>query len=91
MPLPKLDELLALLKGAKYFTALDLQISYYHINLDEESIPKTAFTAVFGKFKILWLPFRLSQSPDFYIHLIYILYGLDETSNKSQGLGYLEY
>ena len=49
MPLPKIDKLFALLKEAKYFTALDIQ-SYYHIKLDEESIPKRAFTTVFGKF-----------------------------------------
>ena len=71
MPLPKINELFALLKGAKYFTALDLQSGYYHIKLDEESIPKSAFTTVFGKFEFLRLPFGLSQGPDFFIHLIY--------------------
>ena len=40
MPLSKIDELFALLKGAKYFTALDLCSGYCHIKLDEESIPK---------------------------------------------------
>ena len=40
MPLPKTDELFALLKGGKYFTALDLHSGYYHIKLDEEYIPK---------------------------------------------------
>ena len=39
MPLPKIDELFALLKGVKYHTALDLQSGCYHIKLDEESIP----------------------------------------------------
>ena len=34
MPLPKIDELFALLKGVRYFTPLDLQSSYYHIQLD---------------------------------------------------------
>ena len=42
-------ELFALLKGAKYFTALNLCIGYYHIKLNKESIPKSAFTTVFGK------------------------------------------
>ena len=40
MPLPKIDELLAMLKGAKFFTAHDLWSGYYHIKLDEEFIPK---------------------------------------------------
>ena len=51
MPLPKIDELFTLLKGTKYFTAPDLCSGFYHIKLDEVSIPKSAFTTVFGKFK----------------------------------------
>ena len=56
MPLLKIDVIFALLKGAKYFTALDLCSGYYHTKLDEESIPKSSFSTVFGKFKFLRLP-----------------------------------
>ena len=91
MSLPKIDELFVLLKGAKYLTALDLYSVYYHIKLNEESIPKKAFTTAFSKFEFLRLSFGLSQGPDFFIHLIYSLFGLDNTSNKSQGSGYLAY
>ena len=70
MSLPKIDELFAFLKGEKFFTALDLRSGYDHIKLDEESIPKSAFMTVFGKFEFLTLPFRLSQGPDFFIRLI---------------------
>ena len=73
MPLPKISELFALLKEAKYFTAIDLVSDYYHIKLDEESILKGAFTTVFGKFEFLRLLFGLSQGPDFFILLIYDL------------------
>ena len=84
-PSLKIDELFALLKGAKYFTALDLHSGNYHIKFDEESIPKSAFTTVFGKFKFLRLPFVLSQGPDFFIWLINDLFGLNMTSNLGQG------
>ena len=47
MPLPKIDELFALLKGVLFFTALDLRSGYYHITSDKESIPKSAFTTMF--------------------------------------------
>ena len=59
--------------------------------MDKESIPKSVFTTVFGKFEFLRLPRGLSPGPDFFIHLIYDLFGLNKTSNKSQGSGYLAY
>ena len=112
MPLAKTDELFALLKVVKIFTALDLGRGYYHIKLDkevkvftaldlgsgyyhtkldEESIPKSVFTTVFCKFEFLRCPFGLSQGQDFFIHLIYNLFGLDKTSTHGQSSGYLAY
>ena len=67
MPLPKMDELFTLLKGTKYFTALGLCSGYYYTNLDKESIPKSAFTAVFSKFEFFRLLFGLLQGLDFFI------------------------
>ena len=89
--LPKIDVLFPLLKGEKYFTALDLCSGYYHIKLDEEFIPKSVFTALFGKFKFLRLPFSFSQGQDFFIWLIYDLFRPYKTSNQGQGSGYLAY
>ena len=83
MPLLKIDELFALLKRAKYFTALDLYNGYYHIKLDEVSIPQSTFTTVIGKFEFLRLPFGLSQGQDLFIHLIYDL--LDLTRLLTEG------
>ena len=91
IPLPKIDKLLALLKETKYFTALDLHGGYYHIKIDEESIPKSAFITVFGKFEFFRLPFGLSQGPGFFICLIYDHFRLAKTSNQCQGSEYLAY
>ena len=84
MLLPKIDNIFALLKGVKYLTALNLQSGYYNIKLDEESILKSVFMSVFGKYKFLRLPFGLSQGPDFFICLIY-LFGLEKVSTQGQG------
>ena len=59
--------------------------------LDEESIPKKAFTIVFRNFEFLILPFGSSQSLHFVSCLISNLFCLDETSHQSPGLGYLAY
>ena len=71
MPQPKIDELFALLKGVKYFTALDHRSGYYDIKLDEEFIPKSVITTVFGKFEFRRLPFGLSPRPRF-LYLPYL-------------------
>ena len=43
IPLPKIDELYAKLKGYKVFTSLHLRSGYYHIGLTETGKPKSAF------------------------------------------------
>ena len=81
MPLPKINELFALLKRAKFFTALDLCSANYHIKLEKSQSPKVFSTTVFGKFEFLRLPFGLLQGPDIFIHPSYDLFGLDKPSN----------
>ena len=46
VPLPNIDELIAKLKGYKFFSTLELRSGYYHIGLSESAKPKTAFCTV---------------------------------------------
>ena len=70
VPLPKIDEMYGRLKGAKYFTTLDLQSGYYHIGLSEGSKAKTAFVTPFGKYQFEVVPFGLAQAPAYFQQLI---------------------
>ena len=70
VPLPKIDEMYAVLCGAKIFTTLDLRSGYYHINLDEESKAKTAFVTPFRKYEFNSVPFGLAQAPAYFQQLI---------------------
>ena len=70
VPLPKIDEMYGRLKGAKYFTTLDLQSGYYHIGLSESSQAKTAFVTPFGKYQFEVVPFGLTQAPACFQQLI---------------------
>ena len=51
--------------GAKYFTTLNLHTEYHHITLNEDSVPKTAFTSPFGKHEYLKVPFGFAQAAYF--------------------------
>ena len=70
IPLPKIDEMHVKLKGAKFFSTIDLRSGYYHIALGKDSRAKTAFVTPFGKYKFLQVPFGLAQAPAFFQHLM---------------------
>ena len=70
VPLPKIDEMYAKLKGAKFFSTIDLQSGYYHIALGKDSRAKMAFVTPFGKYEFLQVPFGLAQAPAYFQHLM---------------------
>ena len=49
VPLPKIDEIYAQLKGLKIYSTFDVRSGYYHMVLSQESRPKTAFVSSFCK------------------------------------------
>ena len=69
-PLPKIDERFAKLKGARFFSTIDLRSFYYHISLTRESTAKSAFVVPMGKWKFKRTPFGLSQAPAYFQLLI---------------------
>ena len=69
VPLPKIDEIYARLKGSKIYSTFDMR-SYYHMVLSEESRPKTAFVSSFGKWEFKRCPFGLAQAPAYFQRLV---------------------
>ena len=65
-----MEDIFSQLDGTKYFSTLDLSAGYHHIPLDEESIPKTAFTSPFGKYEYIKIPFRLAHAPAYFQELM---------------------
>ena len=71
IPLPKIDELYAKLKGYKVFSSLDLGSGYYHIGLKDSTKPKSAFVlSSLGKYQFNRVPFGLAQAPAYFQKLI---------------------
>ena len=69
-PMPRIEDILAKLGKAKFFTTLDLRSGYHHIALDKHSIKKTAFCTPFGKYEYLKVPFGLAQAPSYFQKLM---------------------
>ena len=62
-PIPLIEETLAQLEGAKYFTKIDICQAFYRIRMSENSEELTTFLTRFGAFKYLVMPFGLYNGP----------------------------
>ena len=75
-PLPRIDEALDTLKGAKYFCSLDLTHGYHHIPVDEEDIEKTAFRVeTGGLYEYTRMPFGLCNAPATFMRVMDKVFG----------------
>ena len=77
-PLPNINDFVAELNGAQFFSKLDLCKGFWQVPLRQEDIPKTAVTTPFGLFEHLRLPFGIKNAPQtFQRFMDRLLVGLD--------------
>jgi hypothetical protein len=62
-PLPRIDDLFDQLKGAKYFSKIDMRSGYYQQRIRPRDVPKTTFVTRYGQNEFTMMPFGLTNGP----------------------------
>ncbi|GJP40394.1 hypothetical protein CLOM_g24664 [Closterium sp. NIES-68] len=62
-PLPRADDLLNQLRGARFFSKIDLRGSYNQIRVFADDCHKTALRTRYGSYEYTMMPFGLTNAP----------------------------
>ena len=69
-PLPRIDDTLDALSGAKWFSTIDLASGYWQVEVEPSDREKTAFATPFGLHQFRVMPFGLCNAPSTFQRLM---------------------
>lgn len=76
-PLPRIQDCLDCLKGAKYYSSLDLSSGFHQVQMDPDDMDKTSFVCQKGQYRFKVLSFGLTNAVATFQRLMeYIMSGL---------------
>src|ERR1041385_367100 len=73
-PLPRFNDLYDQLARSSVFSKMDLRLGYHRIKIQNEDIPKMAFTTHYGLYKYTVMSFGLTNAPATFSRLMNSIY-----------------
>ncbi len=69
-PMPRIDDMIEALRGAKYFCSIDLASNYWKIKVEDKEREKMAFGSDLGLYKFLCMSFGFTEAPATFLRLM---------------------
>ena len=69
-PIPRIDDTIDTLAGARWFSTIDLASGYWQVEMDEADKEKTTFVTPFGLHQFRVMPFGLTNAPSTFQRLM---------------------
>jgi hypothetical protein len=69
-PIPRIEDLLDQLYGAKYFSKIDLKFDYHQVPIEPTYVWKTTFNSKEGFFQWLVMPFGFTNTPTTFMRMM---------------------
>jgi len=69
-PIPHINDLFDQMKGAIFFSKIDLRSRHHNLRIKERDIPKTIFRTQFRHYKFIVVHFGLTNAPTIFMSLM---------------------